>query len=199
MAVARQIPLALNGRTVLDLGCGTGRDCFVLSKLVGESGRVIGVDMTDEQLEVAKRHEDYHAKLFNYAKPNTTFLKGYIEDLNSLEIKDNSIDVIISNCVINLSPEKERVFSEIFRVLKPGGELYFSDVFADRRIPEELRKDPVLHGECLSGAMYIEDFRRLLLKLGVPDYRIMQSVRIEPNSSEHKELLNDIEFYSVYY
>jgi len=165
------IPPLLTGKTVLDLGCGTGRDAYILSKLVGESGHVIGVDMTDEQLETARKHISYHTEKFGYPKANIEFRQGFIEDLQAIGIADNSVDIVISNCVINLSPDKESVFREIFRVLKPGGELYFSDVFADRRIPETLRNDPVLHGECLSGALYIEDFRRLLASVGCPDHR----------------------------
>lgn len=169
------IPPALEGCTVLDLGCGTGRDSYVCSYLVGESGRVIGIDMTEEQLEVARRHRDAQAAAFGFRVSNVDFREGYIEDLAAAGIEDDSVDVVISNCVLNLSPDKPAVFREIVRVLKPGGELYFSDVFADRRIPEALRRDPVLHGECLAGAMYIEDFRRLLLDLGIRDYRVVAS------------------------
>jgi arsenite methyltransferase len=156
------LPPALEGRTVLDLGCGTGRDVYLLSRLVGESGRVIGVDMTPEQLEVATRHQDWHAQRYGHAQSNVRFVEGYIERL---------ADCGRADCVLNLSPEKEQVFAEIFRVLKPGGELYFSDVFADRRIPDALRTDPVLLGECLAGALYIEDFRRMLGRLGCADAR----------------------------
>ena len=143
------IPDLLDGMTVLDLGCGTGRDVYVAAKLVGEKGHVIGVDMTQEQLDIALRHAEAQYKRFGYKSSNVTFKKGYIEDLKSLGLADNSVDVVISNCVINLSPYKEEVFKEIWRVLKPGGELYFSDVFTDRRIPAALYADPVLHGECI--------------------------------------------------
>jgi arsenite methyltransferase len=96
-----------------------------------------------------------------------------MEDLSAANVADASVDVVISNCVINLAPDKRRVFEEIIRVLKPGGEIYFSDVFVDRRLPTSLRDDPVLLGECLAGAMYVEDFRRLLRDLGIPDFRIV--------------------------
>ena len=178
------IPPLLDGLTVLDLGCGSGRDVYVLSKLVGENGRVIGIDMTEEQLSIARRHEEDQRKRFGYAKSNVEFIQGYIEDLASAGIKDGSIDLVISNCVINLSPYKQRVFDEIWRVLKPGGELYFSDVFADRRIPEELSRDPVLHGECISGAMYYEDFRRIMAKSGFADFRYMSIRSIDLDNGE---------------
>jgi len=190
-------PPALEGRTVLDLGCGDGRDVYLLSKLVGERGKVIGVDMTEEQLDVAKRHLDYHRDKFRYRESNVQFLKGYIEDLESAGIKSNSIDLVVSNCVTNLSPNKERVFSEIFRVLKTGGELYFSDVFADRRIPEPLTEDPELLGECLSGAPYKKDFRRLLAKLGCQDFRIISTRPISLNNPEVIRKIGMVGFTSI--
>ena len=191
------IPVALEGKTVLDLGSGSGRDCFILSKLVGREGRVIGVDMTDSQLETAKRHLAFHTDRFGYSKPNVEFFKGYIEDLESVGIASNSVDVVVSNCVLNLSPDKERVFSEIFRVLKPGGELYFSDVFAGRRIPKELASDPVLLGECLGGALYTEDFRRLLSRLGCLDYRTVARSKIQLHNADIERKAGMIDFYSV--
>ena len=191
------IPLLLNGCTVLDLGCGTGRDVFIASKLVGENGYVIGVDMTDEQLSVGRRYVDDMTKKFGFSQQNIDFRLGYIEDLKSLGLKDGSVDVVISNCVINLSPHKDEVFKEIFRVLKPGGELYFSDVFSDRRVPKHLFDDPVLHGECLGGAMYIEDFRRLLNKIGCSDYRTVSKTPITIDNPEVENKIGMIDFYSV--
>lgn len=191
------IPLDLEGKTVLDLGCGTGRDVFLASKIVGETGHVIGIDMTEEQLQVGRRLTDKQMKKFGFDKTNVSFLSGYIEDLDSIGLQDSSVDVVISNCVINLSPDKKRVFSEIFRVLKPGGELYFSDVFSDRRIPTELQEDPVLYGECLSGAMYIEDFRRLMRDNGCPDYRLLSETQISLDNPEIEEKVGMINFYSM--
>ena len=191
------LPLALEGQTVIDLGCGTGRDCYLLSQLVGESGRVIGIDMTDEQLNVARKHIDFQMDKFGYKTPNIQFVQGYVEDLKAAGIKDNSIDLVVSNCVTNLSPDKPRLFSEIFRVLKPGGELYFSDIFADRRLPLPFTEDPVLLGECLGGAMYTEDFRRLLIQLNVPDFRIMSKTQLKLNSDEIEVKVGHIKFYSI--
>jgi len=178
------LPPLLEGMTVLDLGCGTGRDVYVASKLVGEAGRVIGVDMTVEQIATARKYQEEHRQRFGYKASNVTLYQGYIEDLKSLGIKDESVDVVISNCVINLSPAKEQVFKEIYRVLKPGGELFFSDVFADRRIPEPLANDPALRGECLSGTLYIEDFRRIMARCGWPDFRYTSSRNIDLKSEE---------------
>lgn len=164
------IPPALEGATVLDLGCGTGRDVYICSKLVGPAGRVIGVDMTEQQLAFARSHEAAQMERFGFARSNVEFHCGFIEDLAALGIEDESVDVVVSNCVINLSPFKDQVFKEICRVLKPGGELYFSDIFSDRRVPPKFYDDPVLRGECLSGALYIEDFRRILAKHGIATF-----------------------------
>ena len=191
------IPEALSGCTVLDLGCGTGRDCFVLSKLVGESGKIIGVDMTQSQLSVARQHEAYQMQQFGFSKSNVEFRHGYIEDLAEAEIEDSSIDIVVSNCVINLSPNKAKVFDEIFRVLKPGGELFFSDVFTTSRIPEDLRNDPILLGECLGGAMYIEDFRRMLLQLGCADFRVVSSAKLKIDNADIETQVGDINFCSL--
>ena len=162
------IPPALEGCTVLDLGSGSGRDVYVLSKLVGPTGRVIGVDMTPEQIEVAQRYQQEQAERFGYEQSNVEFRLGYIEDLAAIGIEDESIDLVVSNCVVNLSPFKEMVMKEVYRVLKPGGELYFSDVYASRRLPQELHDDPILHSECLGGATYAEDFRQLMCRVGWP-------------------------------
>jgi arsenite methyltransferase len=169
------LPPGLAGATVLDLGCGAGRDVYLLSRLVGERGQVIGVDMTAEQLQTARDHQAWHAERYGYAQSNVRFVEGFIEDLQGCGITDASIDVVVSNCVLNLSPAKDRVFAEIMRVLKPGGELYFSDVFADRRIPRSLALDPVLLGECLAGALYQEDFRRLMQTVGCADVRTLST------------------------
>ncbi|TVP54565.1 MAG: methyltransferase domain-containing protein [Gemmatimonadales bacterium] len=190
------IPPALEAMTVLDLGCGTGRDCYLLSQLVGETGRVIGVDMTEEQIECARSHRDWHARQFGHRRSNVEFHRGFIEELAPLGIEAESIDVVVSNCVFNLSPDKARLFAEIFRVLKPGGELYFSDVFADRRIPAELRSDPVLLGECLAGALYGEDFRRLLDGCGCSDVRELSNSPVEILDPEIEARIGMVRFTS---
>ncbi|MBL3598865.1 MAG: methyltransferase domain-containing protein [gamma proteobacterium endosymbiont of Lamellibrachia anaximandri] len=192
-------PQLLEGTRILDLGSGSGRDCYALAQMVGESGYVLGVDMTDEQLEVADRHIDWHRDRFGYAKSNVEFRKGYIEKLDELGLEENSFDIIVSNCVINLSPDKEAVLREAYRLLKPGGELYFSDVYSDRRVPEHLVSDPVLYGECLSGALYWNDFQNLAKKTGFADPRLVEDRPITIDNPEIEEKIGHIGFYSATY
>ena len=193
------LPQSLKGKRILDLGCGAGRDCYALAQMVGEHGEVIGVDMTDEQLAVANEHVEFHRQAFGYQQANTTFKKGYIERLHELDLADNSIDIIVSNCVINLCPDKENVLKEAYRVLKPGGELYFSDVYADRRIPQHLTEDPVLYGECLTGALYWNDFIHLSKRVGFLDPRLVKDRRLGINNEEVAQKVGHIAFYSATY
>ena len=193
------IPDCLEKCNVLDLGCGTGFDVYILSQLVGETGKVFGVDMTEKQLKVANTWKEWHRTKFNYKESNIEFLLGYIELLNKLDISNNSIDVVISNCVINLCLDKEAVLRQVYNVLKNGGEFYFSDVYSTKRIPEEFKKDQVLWGECLSGALYWNDFINLSKKVGFNDVRMVKHNRITINNKEIEEKLDGIEFYSVTY
>lgn len=192
-------PEALEGLSILDLGSGSGRDCYALSALVGEAGSVVGVDMTDEQLAVANRHRDYHARQFGHARSNVTFLKGNIDDLGALGLADNSFDVVISNCVINLCQDKGAVLAEVQRLLKPGGEMYFSDIYADRRIPAHLVNDPVLYGECLSGALYWNDFLRLAHGAGFADPRLVSSRPVTVDNPALAARIGHIRFWSATY
>lgn len=189
-------PEALDGTTILDLGCGTGRDVYVVAQLVGPKGKAIGLDMTPEQLEVANWHLDWHSEKFGYS--NVKFKQGFIENLLEAGIEDNSIDIVISNCVLNLSPNKPEVFKEIFRVLKPGGELYFSDVYSDKLIPQEFRDDKTLWGECISGALFYHEFEELVHEIGFSQIRWISSTPID--LSDNPELcskIDNIKFASI--
>src|SRR5262245_46795878 len=123
-------------------------------------------------------------------------VSGYIEDRKGAGIAAGSVGLVVSNCVVNLSPDKRRVFAEIFRVLRPGGELYFSDVFTGRRVPAPLREDPVLLGECLGGALYLEDLRRLLGAVGCLDHRVVQR-RPLTLDGEIARRIGMVDFYSM--
>lgn len=184
---------------ILDLGSGSGRDCYVLSRLVGERGSVLGVDMTEEQLAIANKHKDWHAEKYGYQGSNVTFVKGYIEKLDALNLADNQFDVIISNCVINLSPDKQAVLAQAYRLLKTGGELYFSDVYADRRMPAALAQDPVLYGECLSGALYWNDFENLAKKVGFADPRLVEDRPLTIGNPKIQQTIAPLQFFSATY
>lgn len=193
------LPEQIGGCTLLDLGSGSGRDCFALSALVGANGQVIGVDMTEEQLAVANRHIAYHQQVFGYKSPNVRFIKGELEQLEQLDIEDNSIDVIVSNCVINLCQDKPNVLKQAYRLLKPGGEMYFSDVYADRRIPSTLSRDPILYGECLSGAFYWNDFENAAKSCGFTDPRLVKDSVITIENPVLKDKCGEIRFFSATY
>jgi arsenite methyltransferase len=190
-------PPLLEGCRVLDLGCGSGRDVYALAQLVGPSGEVVGVDMTREQLDVAERHRRFHADRFGFA--NVSFREAYIEQLDELDLEPASFDVIVSNCVVNLSPDKDSVLRGVHRLLKPGGELYFADVYADRRVPDELRSDPVLYGECLGGALYWNDFHRLAHRTGFADPRLVSDQPVEVTDPELKTRIGSVGFVSATY
>ena len=193
------IPTQVKGLKILDLGSGSGRDCYIAGKLVGENGHVVGVDMTDQQLALAKEYIEFHREKFGYAKSNVEFIKGNIERLDELNLEKGSFDLIISNCVINLTQDKQKVLDDAYALLKPGGEMYFSDVYSDRRIPQELQEDKVLWGECLSGALYWNDFHNTAKKAGFTDPRVVENKPITVENEELEEKLGTLKFFSVTY
>jgi SAM-dependent methyltransferase len=191
------VPEALAGARVLDLGCGAGRDCYLISALVGEGGAVVGVDMTPAQLDVARRHREHHARQFGHARSNVEFREGNIERLGEIGLGDGEFDVIVSNCVVNLATDKAAVLSEAWRLLRPGGEMYFADVYADRRVPAALRSDPVLYGECLSGALYWNDFLSLARGCGFTDPRLVADRAIAVGDPALAAKVGNIRFFSA--
>lgn len=193
------IPTKLEGKKVLDLGSGAGRDVYIAAQLVGENGYVVGVDMTKEQLDVANKYVDHHMKAFGFKASNLEFKQGYLEELSNIGLVNESFDVIISNCVINLVKDKKTVLKSCYDLLAQGGEMYFSDVYASRRIPKELENDEVLYGECLSGALYWNDFENLAKEVGFRDPRVVESSPITIENKTLEAKVGDIEFYSVTY
>ena len=143
------------GEVVLDIGSGGGIDCFEASRKVGATGKVIGIDMTDEMLTLARTHAPTVAHNLGYSSSNVDFRKGYAD---AMPVEDNQIDLIISNCVINLAPDKKKVFQEMYRVLQPGGRFTISDIVADQPIPQYMIHDSAKWGDCLSGALTIKDY-----------------------------------------
>ncbi|MBL7174971.1 MAG: arsenite methyltransferase [Desulfobacteraceae bacterium] len=167
MALGCGNPVALAsltpGETVVDLGSGGGFDCFLAAKEVGENGKVIGVDMTPDMISKARR---------NAEKAGTSNVDFRLGEIESLPVADNSADLIMSNCVINLSPDKQSVYRDAYRVLKPGGRLAISDVLATAELPDEIRNDLALVGACVGGAATIEVTERLLKEAGFNDIKI---------------------------
>ncbi|MBE0492256.1 MAG: arsenosugar biosynthesis radical SAM protein ArsS [Sulfurospirillum sp.] len=192
------MPLALEDQTVLDIGCGSGRDAFILSKLVGVNGFVYGIDMTENQINVAKKYQSEQAKRFDFEKINTHFIHDYIENIDQ-HFTENSLDIVTSNCVINLLEDKKDVLKKVYKLLKQGGEFYFSDVYANRRLSKEIMQNKVLHGECLGGALYINDFIRFAIEAGFVEPRIFSTKEIEITDEKLKKLLGKTRFYSITY
>jgi arsenite methyltransferase len=159
----RAIAALRRGEVVLDLGSGGGFDAFLAAREVGDNGRVIGVDMTPEMLSKARRNA------LQGQFGNVEFRLGEIENL---PVADASVEVIISNCVINLSPDKPRVFREAWRVLKPGGRLAISDVVASTELPASMRDDPYLHSACVAGASLVGELQSWLADAGFAEIRI---------------------------
>jgi arsenite methyltransferase len=170
-------PLAIaslnKGETVLDLGSGGGLDCFLAAKAVGETGHVIGVDMTPEMIERATAS----ARRLNIA--NVEFRQGFLEEL---PVEDGSVDVVISNCVVNLTPDKFKVFGEMQRVLRPGKRLAISDVVSNGPVPQALKDNVEAWGECLGGALEVKEWTRGLTEAG------FENIKIEPKDAAGKIL-----------
>jgi len=166
-------PVALaslrDGETVLDLGSGAGFDCFLAANMVGRNGRVIGVDMTPEMIEKAR----VNAGKGNYA--NVEFRLGEIE---KIPVADNSVDVVISNCVINLSPDKSRVFKETFRVLRPGGRLMVSDIVLMKELPDFIKNSFEAYIGCISGAMMKDEYIGVIRDAGFRDVRVVDETAV---------------------
>ena len=168
-------PVALSslkpGETVVDLGSGGGFDCFLAAKEVGQSGKIIGIDMTPDMVSKARRNAE------KVDAENVEFRLGEIENL---PVADNTADIIMSNCVINLSPDKLRVYKEAHRVLKPGGRLAISDVLATAELPPHIRNDLALVGACVGGAATIDKTEELLKSAGFKD------IKIKPNDHNRR-------------
>jgi SAM-dependent methyltransferase len=163
------------GETVLDIGSGGGFDAFLAAKTVGESGRVIGIDMTPEMVSRARRLA---------ADNGYVNVEFHLGEMENLPIPDDTVDVIISNCVINLSLDKRSAFHEAWRVLRPGGRLAISDVVAAAPLPPELKNDPILHSECVAGASTVDELEALLKNAGFAE------IHIEPRD-ESKSFIRD--------
>lgn len=171
------------GETVLDLGSGAGFDCFLAANVVGKTGRVIGIDMTHEMIQKAREN----AIKGNYE--NVEFRLGEIENIPAA---DNAFDVVISNCVINLSPDKPKVFGESFRVLKPGGRLMVSDIVLMKELPEALRSSIAAYVGCISGALLKEDYLETIRQAGFEDVKILEETTYPVKSMIEDPMVKEV-------
>ena len=174
------------GETVLDIGSGGGIDCFEASRLVGPSGHVIGIDMTDTMLAIARKHAPTVAANLGYLTSNVEFRKGLAD---AMPVNDGAVDLIISNCVINLAPDKWKVFREMFRVAKPGGRFTISDIVADQPVPQYLVHDAEKWGDCLSGALMLTDYIAGIMGAGFLGIHLIKS--------SPWQVIDGIHFFSV--
>ncbi|MBL8038011.1 methyltransferase domain-containing protein [Nitrospira sp. CMX1] len=174
------------GETVLDIGSGGGIDCFEASRLVGPTGRVVGIDMTDTMLEIARKNTAVVASNLGYPASNVEFRKGLAD---AMPVDDGMIDLIISNCVINLAPDKRKVFREMYRVAKPGGRFTISDIVSDQTVPQYLVHDTQKWGDCLSGALTLTDYMNGMTAAGFLGIHL---VKFSP-----WRMIDGIHFFSV--
>ena len=175
-----------HGETVLDIGSGGGIDCFEASRLVGSTGHVIGIDMTDTMLAIARRHAPIVAANLGYTSSNVEFRKGMAD---AIPVIDGAVDLIISNCVINLAPDKRKVFREMFRVAKPGGRFTISDIVSDQPVPQYLVHDAHKWGDCLSGALTLTDYFAGMERAGFLGIHLLKS--------SPWQVIDGIHFFSV--
>jgi SAM-dependent methyltransferase len=191
------IPEAVEEQRILDLGCGTGRDVYLCAALAGPKGFVMGIDRQDELLAVARRHVEATMAALGHTEPNVAFRKGQIERLDVAGLEDEGFAVVISNRALNLVPEKLRVLREVHRVLKPGGEFYFSDVYADRRLPKDVMRDGDVAREQLGGALYLGDVVRLARAAGFTDPRIVERRPLTLTDRDLQSRLGGVLFWAV--
>jgi len=192
-------PDMCEGLQVLDLGSGCGRDSFVLSKLVGEEGRVTGIDMTQELIELSTQWIPYHMEKFGYKTENVRFVRGYLEKMGEVGIQDRTYDLAISNGVINLTADKNAVLKEASRVLKTGGELYLTDTFTDTQLSEEAKANKLLWSECIAGAHYWPEFVQLCKANRFSTPRLIESETMKIECADMKKATGDARFVSATY
>jgi arsenite methyltransferase len=161
------------GDTVVDLGSGAGNDCFVARSIIGETGKVIGIDMTEAMIEKAKS---------NATKLGFKNVEFRLGDIDNMPVKDNTADVVVSNCVMNLVPNKEKAFAETFRIIKQGGHFSISDIVLQGELPDDLRKEATLYAGCISGAVQKEEYLRIIKEVGFTNIVIQKHRKIDiPN------------------
>ena len=176
------------GDTVVDLGSGAGNDVFVARRIVGETGRVIGVDMTPEMVAKARRNNE------KLGFANVEFRAG---DIEALPLDEASADVVVSNCVLNLVPDKKKAFAEIHRILRPGGHFCISDIVLKGDLPEKLRGVAEMYAGCVSGALQHDEYLGIIRETGFADIRVLESRRIQLPDSALREHLDQVEIARI--
>jgi arsenite methyltransferase len=172
-----------SGDTVVDLGSGAGNDCFVARSIAGSSGRVIGVDMTEAMVDKARR---------NATKLGYTNVEFRLGDIEQLPIEENTADVVVSNCVMNLVPDKHKAFAETYRILKPGGHFSISDIVLKGELPDDLRHEAALYAGCISGAVQKEDYLNIIREAGFVNPKVQKERKIEvPNDILERHLTSE--------
>lgn len=185
--IPTQFAAIQSGDSVLDLGSGAGNDCFVARQLVGETGKVTGIDFTDEMIEKASN---------NLAKTDFTNIEFVKGDIEEMPLPENTFDVVISNCVLNLVPDKQKAFSEIFRVLKKGGHFCISDVVLTGELPDGLKLSAEMYAGCVAGALQKEEYLQIIESQGFSDIQIHKERKIEVPDSVLEEFISDLELDS---
>ncbi|ESO84022.1 hypothetical protein LOTGIDRAFT_108332 [Lottia gigantea] len=193
------VPEKLEGLKVVDLGSGSGRESFIISSLLGPNGQVIGVDMTEDLVKTANSYIDYHKDKYKQDKANVEFKLGFVEKLHEIGIGPESQDVLVSNGVINLTPDKKAVLAEAYRVLKFGGELYFTDVYCNMVLSEEVRKNQYLWGQCIAGTLWWKILFDLAKEVGFSQPRLVEVAPVPICNQKFKDLLGDARFLSATY
>lgn len=175
------------GEVVVDLGSGAGRDAFIAAREVGPGGRVIGVDMTDDMLMLARANAVRFAAASGLA--NVEFRKGFIEEL---PVRDGEADAVISNCVINLSPDKPKVFREVYRALRPGGRMVVSDIVLEREMPPALKDNEALYAGCIAGALQRRDYLGAISAAGFRQVKVLKDVPHTPQGSISDPVIREV-------
>lgn len=192
-------PMAIEGTSVLDLNCGVGRNAYVLSAMTGEGGRVVGLDPSSDALSIARRHQEFHRVAFGHTRTNTTFHEGSPNTLTMLDLIAGSFDLVVSNGALSGCTDCSRALRDVFDLLQTGGELFVSDIFADRRLPAHLMEDEMVRKTGLSGALYWNDVLKMAKDAGFAEPRLVARCPLTLRDTVVQDRLSPIRFARATY